>query len=100
MKSVKLSESILDHIKSEISQIEEGEIVIDINADKDKVDVQTMYDDPSEVNELISDIKKAVGKIHHGKVIVEIRGENERPIIKTIKRERYIKGNKKTRKND
>lgn len=90
---MKIPENTIKYIKSELDRIEKGEIVIELNDTRKKVDVQTLSGDKSSRETIIKDIIERADSIHHGRVIIKLNGKGVTPIIENVKRERFEEKN-------
>lgn len=93
---MKLPENSLNHIKNEIKNLDKGEIIIELNDTRNKIDIQTFSDDTENVEDEIKKIKDIANEIHHGKVIIKVTGSEGKKKIKIskVKRERFEKDKK------
>ena len=90
-----IPDNTIKYIKSEIDRLDEGEIVIELNVERDKIDIQTLSGDKSSKDKIIENLIKKAENIHHGRIIIKLNGKDVIPIIENVKRERFIKGEKK-----
>ena len=92
-----IPDNTIVYIKNELKRLDEsgGEIIIELNDTRKKVDVQTLSGDKSSREKIIEDIKKKAANIHHGRVIIKLNGKNVTPIIENVKRERFEEKKKK-----
>lgn len=98
---MQLPENSIAHIKTEIKNLDEGEIIIELNDTRKKIDIQTLSGDPSKLDSIIDDVRAVAKDIHHGKVIVQVikkDGDKKEYIIRRVKRERFESSKKDEKK--
>lgn len=92
---MKIPDNTIKYIEDEIDRLDKGEIIVELNIDRKKIDVQTISGNKSDMPTILEDIKKAAAEIHHGRIIIKLNGKDVPPVIDKVKRERFEENKKK-----
>ena len=83
-----ISDNSISYLEDELKRVKNGEIIIELNETRNKVDIQTLSGKRIKREDLIKEIQALSKEIHHGKVIINL-DEKEEPRVNVVNRERF-----------
>lgn len=92
-----IPKDVLNHIKEKVLNLKKGEIEVDINETKDKMDVVVKNSIKTTSETIIEDMERVSRNIHHGKIRIGFENDvNSGPSLKinVEERERFKKNGK------